>query len=145
MDGVWNEQGMSLTLIMPAPWWMKWWCRVAMILLVIGSIGLVFYVRMRGARRREILLRETVRSRTVDLLEANEELKVKSEQIVSQNQELELHRQNLEQLVQHRTHDLELAKERAERFTEVGILSQYESRNTHSAQCHSRLLESVGC
>ncbi|PZX12964.1 signal transduction histidine kinase [Breznakibacter xylanolyticus] len=85
-----------------------------MILLVIGSIGLVFYVRMRGARRREILLRETVRSRTADLLEANEELKVKSEQIVSQNQELELHRQNLEQLVQQRTHDLELAKERAE-------------------------------
>jgi len=45
---------------------------------------------------------------------AQNELLLKTEEIVAQNEELELHRNNLEELVKNRTAELELAKEKAE-------------------------------
>lgn len=114
VDGIWNEQGVSLTLVMPEPLWMKSWFVLWGSVLVLGIVFLFYYLRIRGLRLRENRLRLLVKERTADLSEANKNLQDKSEQILLQNQELELHRQNLEALVRERTIDLESAKEKAE-------------------------------
>lgn len=49
-----------------------------------------------------------------ELKKAEKEILQKNEEIISQKEELEKHRNHLEKLVKERTHDLEIAKEKAE-------------------------------
>ncbi len=44
MDGVWNEEGKSLKIIIHPPFWATWWFRGCGIILIIGFMG---YVRQR--------------------------------------------------------------------------------------------------
>ncbi|MCW8813446.1 MAG: triple tyrosine motif-containing protein [Chlorobium sp.] len=41
-DGVWNETGASIVLIIAPPWWATWWFRIIMFLTIIG-IGYSIY------------------------------------------------------------------------------------------------------
>ncbi len=40
--GLWNEQGISISIIITPPWWATWWFRIIMFLMFIG-IGYSFY------------------------------------------------------------------------------------------------------
>jgi PAS domain S-box-containing protein len=42
-DGVWNKEGDSIAIIVPAPWWRTWW--------FLGGLGLVLLVLTVGAYR----------------------------------------------------------------------------------------------
>jgi signal transduction histidine kinase len=44
MDGVWNEDGKSLKIIIYPPFWATWWFRGCGIILIIGFMG---YIRQR--------------------------------------------------------------------------------------------------
>ena len=63
-DGVWNETGASLGLVVLPPWWMTWWFRA---LTVIGIAGLVFgwYERRLHRLRREHLAQESFSRRLI--------------------------------------------------------------------------------
>jgi signal transduction histidine kinase len=43
-DGVWNEEGASVKVIITPPWWKTWWFRGSGMVLIIGLLG---YVRQR--------------------------------------------------------------------------------------------------
>ena len=47
-DGVWNEQGASLDIVITPPFWASWWFR----LLMLGAIGGAIYYVVRAARER---------------------------------------------------------------------------------------------
>ncbi len=49
-DGVWNDTGRSINLIIKPPFWMTWWFRTSAVLLVLGIC--LFYLRLY--RRLEI-------------------------------------------------------------------------------------------
>lgn len=38
-DGLWNEQGISVKIIILPPWWATWWFRASVAALVVGLIG----------------------------------------------------------------------------------------------------------
>ena len=59
-------------------------------------------------------LEAKVKERTIEIIQQNEEILSQKEEILAQKDELEKHRNHLEQLVEERTKDLELAKEKAE-------------------------------
>src|SRR5664279_3388103 len=43
-DGVWNETGVSINILILPPWWKTWWASTLFGLLVVGAIwGLVYY------------------------------------------------------------------------------------------------------
>jgi PAS domain S-box-containing protein len=42
-DGVWNEQGVSIKIVVPTPWWQTWW--------FLGSLGLALVSLAVGAYR----------------------------------------------------------------------------------------------
>jgi signal transduction histidine kinase/ligand-binding sensor domain-containing protein len=113
-DKIWTETPFSITIIMSAPFWMKGWFRISFIAFLILISILVFYLKASAAKKIEKRLLRVVRERTYELHEANEELTQQKEQIIIQNEELEKHRINLENLVQIRTLDLEAAKLKAE-------------------------------
>lgn len=59
-------------------------------------------------------LESKVKERTFEIIQQNEEILAQKEEILAQKDELEKHRNHLEKLVEVRTKDLELAKEKAE-------------------------------
>ncbi len=53
-DGVWNDAGTSLRLVVRPAWWQTWWFRLAALLL--GAAGVYRLWRFQGQRRLEIAL-----------------------------------------------------------------------------------------
>lgn len=73
-DGVWNEEGAMVTLEIIPPFWQTAWFYLAtgIVLILLVSIG--FRIKVTGMRRQNRLLEETVKERTSELRESNEQL-----------------------------------------------------------------------
>jgi signal transduction histidine kinase len=67
-DGVWNEKGASIKILITPPWWKTWWFRGCGIMLIIGILG---YTRQRKISkiRQEIKRKEEF---TRQLIESQE-------------------------------------------------------------------------
>lgn len=57
-DGVWNEKGKSIELVILPPWYMTWWFRTLLILTVIAAAYLFYRYRLH-----ETLKLQTIRNR----------------------------------------------------------------------------------
>ncbi len=71
-DGVWNEEGVSLNVIILPPYWATWTFRFIVVFSVLGvSFGLVYW-RIKDLSRRNILLKQEVHERTKELFAAKD-------------------------------------------------------------------------
>jgi signal transduction histidine kinase len=51
-DGVWNEEGTSIAVIITPPWWRRWWFTVFFWVTIVGAIGgSIRYVEMKKLKR----------------------------------------------------------------------------------------------
>ncbi|GAA4469787.1 sensor histidine kinase [Nibrella saemangeumensis] len=82
-DGVWNEQGASIKVVVLPPWWYTWWAYTIYAILFAGGIWSYIQYRSRELRRENRRLEDKVAART--------------EQIQHQKEEIESQRDNLEQ------------------------------------------------
>ena len=80
-DGVWNEQGTTLTIIIHPPWWRTWWAYTLYGLLVIGSIWAFIHYRSRNLLRQKRLLQKQVAERTAEVVHQKEELQTSLEDL----------------------------------------------------------------
>jgi signal transduction histidine kinase/ligand-binding sensor domain-containing protein/CheY-like chemotaxis protein len=138
----WNEAGTTLEIIVLPPWWKSWWFQALSYLTLAGLVLLLFLLRISFYRNQQKKLIVLVKERTFQLEEVavtleekqeeinsqNEELMTQRDElentnsiligqkqrILEQNQELDKHRNQLELLVEERTHELIEAKEKAE-------------------------------
>jgi two-component system sensor histidine kinase ChiS len=71
-DGVWNEVGDSIRIVIPRPFWQTWWFIGLIVLFVAGSVvgGLSLRIRIIEGQRRE--LARQVDERTRELRTAKE-------------------------------------------------------------------------
>jgi len=127
-DGVWNNEGASVNLIITPPFWQTWWFRIAMAFLIMGILYLIYALRVNSIKRHRRILQQKVDERTQELQKANtllqekneeiliqkEETETQRDQILQQKEELEKYQNHLEELVKERTNELEVAKEKAE-------------------------------
>ncbi|MEB2774142.1 two-component regulator propeller domain-containing protein [Algoriphagus sp. D3-2-R+10] len=74
-DGLWNEAGTSLVLIVTPPFWKTTWFVTLSTLLAIGLLILAYKLRVRSIHDRNRQLENTVEERTTMLKHANGELK----------------------------------------------------------------------
>ncbi|MFO8128755.1 MAG: two-component regulator propeller domain-containing protein [Bacteroidales bacterium] len=51
-DGVWNNEGTSLTIFITPPWWATWAFRIPFTLLIILGIWLIIYRRIKAIRKK---------------------------------------------------------------------------------------------
>jgi ligand-binding sensor domain-containing protein/signal transduction histidine kinase len=51
-DGVWNEEGTSIKIIILPPWWQTWWFRFLAGLFIFGILGLIYNNRVSSLRKR---------------------------------------------------------------------------------------------
>jgi len=68
-DGVWNEDGTSIAIVITPPFWMTWWFRGILILGFL-SVGPIIYFRRVGALRNEHKLQEELSRKLIDSQEA---------------------------------------------------------------------------
>ncbi len=73
-DGIWNEEGTSIKIIVTPPWWETIWFRGGLIIGLIGLVAGVFYKQRRDAKKREEYLEIVVKERTHDLATSNKAL-----------------------------------------------------------------------
>ena len=57
-DGVWNEAGTSIAIIISPPWWGTWWFRIIPFLLIVSVGGTVRYVEMKKIKRKIEMLEQ---------------------------------------------------------------------------------------
>ncbi len=50
-DGVWNDAGLTLRVVVLPPWWQTWWFRVILLVSGLGAIGLVIQTYRRRIER----------------------------------------------------------------------------------------------
>ncbi|WP_461041853.1 two-component regulator propeller domain-containing protein [Spirosoma harenae] len=80
-DGVWNEEGTAIRLIILPPWWRTWWAyTLGIMLAVLGIWALVRY------RSRQLLQANQLLERKVAL---------RTEEVIQQKQEIETQRNHL--------------------------------------------------
>ncbi len=75
-DGIWNEIGKSLRIVITPPWWETIWFRGAMLLLAFGIVFSGFRWRVRSIKQHSRELKIQVAERTVELAGAKEKAEV---------------------------------------------------------------------
>ena len=115
-DGLMNtkEGETSLTIEIKPPFNETIWFRSILILIIILSTYLIYKIRLRNINLQKKILSETVAERTTELQNKNALLEERQEEISLQNEELEKHRNHLEEMVIERTEEMKIALLKAE-------------------------------
>jgi signal transduction histidine kinase/ligand-binding sensor domain-containing protein len=127
-DNKWNTKGTSIDIIISPPVYKTFWFISLEVLLLLLIITGIYNVRSRNIRKANNKLYELVNERTHLLEERNKEIinqnkemliqrdfaTSQRDKIIIQNEELEIHRNRLAELVESRTRELLDAKQKAE-------------------------------
>jgi signal transduction histidine kinase/ligand-binding sensor domain-containing protein/CheY-like chemotaxis protein len=141
-DGIWNEAGASMDIVILPPWWNTLWFKILFTAFILATLLGFYWFRTNRFRNNQILLEKMVKERTKELhainlalqekqqeinqqkeelqiqknnlQEANDALLTQQKHIVVQNKELDKHRNELEAMISERTKELEEAKKKAE-------------------------------
>ena len=100
-DGVWNETGTSVDLVIHPPWYRTLWFKILASVLFVVIVMMTYWLRVRILYRQKGILEEQVKTRTKEVSHQKEELenqaemlKKFNEDILNKNKQLEdLHRQ----------------------------------------------------
>jgi signal transduction histidine kinase len=87
-DGLWNESGPSLKIIIKPPWWRSSWAWTAYLIILAGAIMLYIRMRERKLVRERDLLEKNVHLRTLQIEEQNTQILQKNEELNNLNQAL---------------------------------------------------------
>jgi len=94
-DGLWDKRIISLDVIVVPPFWMTWWFRTVMFILLCGLLygGYEYRIKTITATKRE--LERTVKQRTAEIEYQAAQLQDKSEELTALNEELQAQSEEL--------------------------------------------------
>ncbi len=87
-DGLWNDEGKTLEIIVLPPWWVTIWFRGLTFLVVVSGSIAFYYYRIRNIKIQNIKLEQLVEQRTSELKRLNGELAQTEKEIKAKNEEL---------------------------------------------------------
>lgn len=96
-DGVWNETGTSLKIVITPPWWATWWFKLIIGLVIVLVVLIIYYIRFSYYRNREKELNYLVQKRTKELEVTNKLLMERQQRIEEQSAELYAQTESLQQ------------------------------------------------
>ena len=73
-DGVWNETGATLALVILPSWWQTWWARLVLATLGVAAVWTVVRLRLAAMEQRTAQLEAMVAARTAELADKVREL-----------------------------------------------------------------------
>lgn len=95
-DGLWNEEGTSLKVIILPPWWEKWWFRGMLALIITILLVVIYYIRVAQFKNQEIMLKKMVAQKTYELRQMNSVLIKQAEELNQTNTLLEERQKQIE-------------------------------------------------
>ncbi len=128
-DGVWNDVGVSLPVIINPPFWDTFWFKAILIVFLVFLGYLIFYLRMSQLKKVNVLLEGKVTERTAQLNNLIGELKENKDELESTNEEL---LSTMEELTDQKKH-VDLANRQLEKT--------HEELRTINEQLDSRVQE----
>ncbi|MDA3821564.1 MAG: ATP-binding protein, partial [Bacteroidales bacterium] len=105
-DGVWNEEGTSVKIVITPPFWKTLGFKIAAILFIVIIILLIFYIRFRSIINRNKQLNDLVIERTKEINEKNSILHEQAEELKSQRDALDATNSVKDKLFSIISHDL---------------------------------------
>lgn len=96
-DGVWNETGTFIKVIILPPWWKTWWFRIFEVLSIISLLTYVFVSRIRQFQKQKELLERLVAEKTSELQKMNSMLIKQAEELNLTNSLLEKRQEQIEE------------------------------------------------
>lgn len=87
-DGVWNEEGKSIHIVIHPPWWETWWFRTLAIVAAISAVAGFFQYRTASLRKRQKELEQTVRERTAEVVAQKEEITIQKHMVEEKQKEI---------------------------------------------------------
>lgn len=96
-DGIWNEEGRTLTIIIRPPYWKTWWFRLLLILITLSVIVLFYYIRLYQINMKNKVLTTIVEERTKEISEKNKILMNQANDLNATNTLLEERQQQIEE------------------------------------------------
>jgi signal transduction histidine kinase/ligand-binding sensor domain-containing protein/ActR/RegA family two-component response regulator len=105
-DGIWNNEETSIKVKVLPPWWKTLWFMLLMVSFVISLIIFFYRFRFHQLEKQKRILKKIVMERTNELSDTIALLEESKEEVSIQNEELLLHRDHLEKLVEERTAEL---------------------------------------
>ena len=97
-DDIWNEEGVSVKIIITPPFWKTWWFRIFLILILLGLILALYKLRVRQYKIQRKKLEREVAIRTGEIREQKEIIEDKNNQLEISNRELKKSEMNLIEL-----------------------------------------------
>lgn len=102
-DGVWNEKGASIKVIITPPFWKTWWFESLTVLFIVGGFIAFYKVRVSVIKKQKTELEKQVKERTSEisaqkeiveeqaefLKDANHNLKEQKEELSIQSEKLQ--------------------------------------------------------
>jgi signal transduction histidine kinase/DNA-binding response OmpR family regulator len=135
-DGVWNEPGISLEILILPPFWKTWWFRTIFLLLLLGSGYSIYRGRMHSLNRQRKLLERQVMVRTAEVEQKNFLLERQRDELDLRRQEAEMQRADAEQRhleSQRQTQEVAQQKENVEQaHRNISVLSEIGREMTAS-------------
>jgi len=131
-DGLWNEIGNSIDIIIIPPFWQTLWFKGLLTVLIAGLIYLAYFLRVHQLKKYSINLEKKVQERTLQLKDMVNELKAKQDEIEATNEELT---STLEDLFHQKTHTEKINDELKDAHEELQqINEQLDSRAQERTQ-----------
>lgn len=87
-QGIWNETGIAVKVIIEPPLWKKTWFQLIILCIIIGLIILFFRIRTAKLKAQQHKLEEKVKERTLEIEKKNEEIIKQSDLLKKTNNEL---------------------------------------------------------
>jgi len=81
-DGIWNEEGISITITILPPWWRTWWAYLLYALLLLGALRIFSKWREQNLRTKNEQLERKVEERTNSLKVTLDNLKSTQAQLI---------------------------------------------------------------
>ena len=88
-DGIWNEEGNSVFILVKPPFYNTWWFYSLAILFLASSVILTIQSRTRTLHKSKIILEDQVKQRTEEIKNQNKILKRANTEILEQKNEKE--------------------------------------------------------
>jgi signal transduction histidine kinase/ligand-binding sensor domain-containing protein len=121
-DGIWNEEGAKLLILIKPPFWLTWWFITAISISLIFSVLLAIRLRTASLLKTQKILEEKVKTRTNEILKQKEEIEGQRNYLSELN--AELYQKNEEITAQHE--ELEKAQRQivqSEKMASIGVLT----------------------
>jgi len=88
-NGVWNEEGRSIKVIILPPPWLTWWAKTIYVILAISLLVGFYSFRTASLRRRALELEKTVAERTQELSQEKTIVERRTIELAEEKQKVE--------------------------------------------------------